>query len=86
VTPIVSEESYETKPSIQARQTLPSFASQKDPPRSEATKSLATITIDDRSKIHDASPTLSEVSSQKPQPDNMTEAKESSGGIKQWYR
>jgi hypothetical protein len=86
VTPIVNEESYETKPSIQARRTLPSFASQKDPPRSEATKSLAMITIDDGSKIHEASPTLSEVSSQKPKPDNMTQTKESSGGIKRWYR
>jgi hypothetical protein len=86
VTPILDEELYRISPNVQTSRTLPPFTSQKDPPHTEATKSLPTITRDEATKINKAAPALSEVSPYKSKPSNMLQANESSGGVKRWYR
>jgi len=86
VTPIGNEEFYEISPSIPASRTLAPFTSQKDPPLTEATKPLPTITRYEATKINKAAPALSAVSSYESKPSNMLQANESSGGVKRWYR
>jgi hypothetical protein len=86
VTPIVDKEFDEIRPTIQASQTLPPFASRKDPPYSEATISLPKITTDETIKFRATAPALSEISSYESKLSNLIQVKESSGGIRQWYR
>lgn len=86
MTPIVDEECYGNKPSMQASRIFPSFASRKDPPHSEATELSPTTTTDEVTKIHATTPALSEVSSHESKPICFTPANESSGRIRRWYR
>jgi len=72
--------------SIQASETIPSFASQKDPLHSEATISLPTRTADETTKVRTAAPALSVVSSYESNQSNLIQAKKSSGDIRHWYR